>query len=134
MVQPNKRQWRVIWVVAAAVLLLWPLADSPSLAVKAAHFAADPRGTLPVLPEPLPLGLGDDADVVMQHDYQTQAYYDAYDSSAWVRFRMRVRDWSPGVSVGTERQILMVFVVLGALLIWRLGASEASAGSADAEG
>jgi hypothetical protein len=121
MFQPNKRQWRVIWVVATAVLLLWPLGDSPSLAVKAIHFAADPRGALPVLPEPLPMGVGDDGEAVMQHDMQTAQYYDAWDSSAWTRTRIRVRDWRPGVSPATERQILIAFVVLSALLVWRLG-------------
>jgi hypothetical protein len=99
MFQPNKRQWRVIWVVATAVLLLWPLGDSPSL----------------------PMGVGDDGEAVMQHDMQTAQYYDAWDSSAWTRTRIRVRDWRPGVSPATERQILIAFVVLSALLVWRLG-------------
>jgi hypothetical protein len=134
MFQPNKRQWRVIWVVAAAVLLLWPLSDSPSLAVKTVHFAADPLGRLPVLPEPLPMGLGDDADIVMEHDLRTQEYYDAYESSAWVRTRMKLRDWRPRVATSTERQILIAFTVLGALLVWRLGSPGTSNEGADSPG
>lgn len=132
MLQPNRRQWRVIWVLATAVVLLWPLGEGPSLAVKAVHFAADPRGSLPVLPEPLPMGVGDDGEAVIQHDLQTNAYYDAWDASAWTRARMRLRDWRPGVDPTTERQILIALVVLGALLLWRLGGGGASTGRADA--
>lgn len=131
MLQPNKRQWRVIWIVATAMVLLWPLGDSPSLAVKAVHFAADPGGSLPVLPEPLPMGVGDDGDAVIQHDLQTTVFYDAWDRSAWTRTRIRLRDWRPGVGPTTERQILIAFAILGALLVWRLGSSEPSVETAD---
>ena len=134
MFQPNKRQWRVIWVVATAVVLLWPLGEGPSLAVKAVHLAVDPRGALPVMPEPLPMGVGDDGDAVLQHDMQEAAYYDAWDSSAWMRTRIRLRDWRPGVSPTTERQILIALVALGALLVWRLGGSGAPTEKADAPG
>jgi hypothetical protein len=111
-------------VVAAALVLLWPSANDRSLAAKAVNFVADPRGTLPVLPPPIPLGAGDNADVVIAHDEQEAAYYDAYDGSALTRFRMRMRDWTMPLAPGTTRQILIAVAVLGLLLVWRLDASK----------
>lgn len=114
----------MIWVVAAAVVLLWPTSNDRSLAVKSVNFIADPRGRLPILPPPIPLGLGDNADAVIAHDTQEAAYYDAYQSSALTRFRMAMRDWSIPFDPGTTRQILIGLVVLGLLLVWRLDASK----------
>jgi hypothetical protein len=119
----------VIWIVAAAVVLLWPSANNRSLLAKFASFAVDPGGSLPVLPPPIPLGLGDDADFVMQHDAQQAAYYDAYDSSAITRARMIVRDWTNPLAVATTRQILIALVVFGGLLAWRLDASKRTSGA-----
>jgi hypothetical protein len=127
--QPNKSQWRVIWVVAAILVLFWPGRESPSLAVKAVNFGADPFHSLPTLPPPLPLGLGDDAEAVILHDMQENAYFDAYESSALNRLRMMLKDWRDPLDSTTERQILVGLAVLGALLVWRLGGSKARVGS-----
>ncbi|MGD8871447.1 MAG: hypothetical protein PVJ80_07670 [Gemmatimonadota bacterium] len=126
MAQPNKRQWRVIWTVAVVLLLFWPLEGARSLAVKAVNFAADPLSNLPVLPPPLPLGLGDNADAVIQYDQQVAEYYDAWDGSAWTRARIRLRDWRDPFDPTTERQALVALAVLGALLVWRLADREGS--------
>jgi len=125
LLQPNKRQWRVIWVVALISIMFWPSEASPSLAVKALHFGVDPFHRLPVLPPPLPMGLGDDADAVILHDTQENAYYDAYDSSWMNRLRMKLRDWRDPLDPTTERQLLVGLIVLGSLLIWRLEGSRA---------
>jgi hypothetical protein len=119
--QPNKRQWKVIWTVAVAMVLAWPLGGNRSLAVKAVNFGADPLGRLPSMPPPLPMGLGDDGDAVALYDQQVAAFYDAYDASAWTRVRMRLRDWRDPIDPTTERQLLTAFAVLGAVLTWRLG-------------
>jgi hypothetical protein len=130
--QPNKKQWWVIWVVAAALVLLWPAASGRSLAAKAVNLAADPRGSLPFLPPPIPMGLGDDADAVTAHDTQEAAYYDAYGSSAVIRARMAMRDWSDPLDPGTQRQLLIALAVIGTLLVWRLDDSKRR-GSVEAE-
>lgn len=129
--QPNKRQWRVIWTVALVLLLFWPLEGARGLAVKAVNFAADPLSNLPVLPPPLPLGLGDNADAVVEYDQQVAEYYDAWDSSGWTRARMRLRDWRDPLAPTTERQVLVAFAVLGALLVWRLSDRKGSKEGAD---
>ncbi len=105
-------------------MLLWPTANDRSLATKAVNFIADPRGHLPALPPPIPLGLGDDADAVIAHDEQEAAYYDAYNGSAVTRFRMTMREWRIPLSPGTTRQILIAVAVLGLLLLWRLEGSK----------
>lgn len=122
--QPNKKQWRVIWAVAVVLILFWPLEGARSLAVKAVNFAADPLSNLPTLPQPLPLGLGDNADAVILYDQQVTEYYEAWDSSPWIRARIRMRDWRDPLDPTTERQILVAFAVLGALLVWRLGGED----------
>lgn len=128
MPQPNKRQWRVIWLVAVVLVLFWPLQGARSLAVKAVNFAADPFTNLPTLPPPLPMGLGDDADAVILYDRQVAEYYDAWDSSPWIRARIRMRDWRDPLDPTTERQLLVGLAVLGALLVWRLGGRDGSEG------
>lgn len=127
--QPNKSQWRVIWTVAVVLVLFWPGRESPSLAVKAVNLGADPFHSLPTLPPPLPLGLGDDAEAVVLHDMQENAYFDAYESSALNRLRMRLKDWRDPLDSTTERQILVGLAVLGALLVWRFEGPKARAGS-----
>ena len=62
--QPNRGQWPVIWAAAALIVLAWPPESGRSLLVKAVNRAADPRGTLPALPPPLPMSLGDNGDAV----------------------------------------------------------------------
>lgn len=90
------------------------------MVVKALNFAADPLDRLPVLPPPIPMGLGDDAEAVALHDMQEVAYYDAYESSALNRVRIELRDWRDPFDPVTERQALIALAVLGALLVWRL--------------
>jgi len=121
MAHPNKHQWRVIWAIALVLLLFWPLEGARSLAVKTVNFVADPLSNLPVLPPPLPMGLGDNADAVIRYDQQVTEYYEAWDSSPWIRVRIRLRDWRDPLDATTERQLLVAFAVLGALLVWRLG-------------
>jgi len=111
-------------VVAGALVLLWPTANDRSLAAKVVNLIADPRGSLPVLPPPIPLGMGDDADAVIAHDEQEAAYYEAHDGSALTRFRMAMKDWTVPLAPGTTRQILIAVAVLGLLLVWRLDGSK----------
>ena len=40
--QPNRAQWRVIWIVAVLLVLAWPADADRSLAVKGVTWLADP--------------------------------------------------------------------------------------------
>ena len=72
--QPNRAQWSIIWTVAVLVILAWPPGDGRSLLVKLVNRAADPMGSLPAMPAPLPMGLDDDGDAVAAHDAEESAY------------------------------------------------------------
>ena len=68
--QPNNVQWWMLAVVTLLIVCAWPPQDDRSLAMKIVNWAVDPDGTLPVLPDPLALGHGDDPDAVAEHDVQ----------------------------------------------------------------
>jgi hypothetical protein len=118
--QPNRAQWGVLWTVAVAVILAWPPDSGRSLGVKAVNWAADPGGTLPALPPPLPMSLGDNGDAVAAHDALETAYYQARDRSAAARWRMDLKTAGDPLERSTMRQLLVGLGVLSALGIWRL--------------
>jgi len=118
--QPNRAQWSILWTVAVLLVLAWPPDRGRSLFVKAVNWAADPTGSLPTLPAPLPRSLDDDGDAVPAHDAQETEYYRVRDSSASARWRMAVRVASDPVDPSTERQLLVGIAVLSALGVWRL--------------
>jgi hypothetical protein len=120
--QPSPRQWGVIWVVALVVVFAWPPASGRSLGAKLVNWAADPRGTLPALPPPLPVGLDDDGDAVSEHDQLETAYYQFRERSAITRWRMDLRDSADPFDASTERQLLVAISVAAALVVWRMEA------------
>jgi hypothetical protein len=120
--QPGKKQWRVIWPLAIFVLLAWPAADG-SLAVKGIRWLADPNGTLPRLPPSLSMELGDNADAVAEHDAEEQAYYAVSARSGWARTRLRLTELNDPFDPATERQLLIGILVIGALVVWRIGST-----------
>lgn len=118
--QPNRAQWRVIWIVAILMIVAWPLRDEGSLGLKAVRWLADPRNELPAIPDPLPMGLGDDGDAVAEHDRRLQEYYEFEDRSAINRLRLRLKNAGEPLEPGTERQVLVGLGILAALGIWKL--------------
>jgi len=120
--QPNRAQWPVIWIVAVVAILAWPPDSGRSLGVKALSWMADPAGTLPELPPPLPMSLGDDGDAVAAHDALEHAYYQARERSTLTRWRMDLKDAAGPFEPATQRQLVVGMVVLSALGIWRLDA------------
>lgn len=72
------------------------------------------------MPERLPIGLDDNGDAVTAHDAQEAEYYQQYNSSSWVRLRMKLKSAAEPFDATTERQVLVAFGVLSALVIWRL--------------
>lgn len=118
--QPNRWQWRVIWIAATVLLLAWPPPQGRSLALKVVNWLVDPGNELPTPPPPLPMGLGDDGDAVAEHDRQEQAYFQFYDGSAMNRWRLRLKFAEEPLDPRTERQLLAGAGILAALGVWRL--------------
>jgi hypothetical protein len=120
--QPTTAQWRIIWPVALLLVAAWPSDQDRSLVMKAVNYLVDPTGSLPILPGPLAMGLGDDADAVDAHDAMTMEYERLYATSWWMRTRLELKVAPDPFNPSTERQLLMGFGVIAALLVWRLDA------------
>jgi hypothetical protein len=122
--QPSNRQWWALVVVALIIVFVWPPAEDRSLVVKLVNWAVDPRDELPVLPAQLGLGQGDDPALVEQRDMQVQQYDALYNKGGWARRRLALKVATDPFNPSTERQLLVVFGVLSALVVWRLGAQK----------
>jgi hypothetical protein len=109
-------------LVAFAVLLVcvWPPANDRSLVVKLVNWAVDPRGELPVLPEPFALGAGDDPDTVAEHDAQVQAYDSLYLKGGWMRRRLEWKVARDPFNAATERQVILALGLVTAFVFWRV--------------
>jgi hypothetical protein len=121
--QPNRAQWRIIWPAAVLLIAGWPPDQGRSLAVKAMNWAADPTGSLPTLPPPLPMSLDDNGDAVAAHDAEEAEYYRLYDRSRTLRWRMELKGAGEPIDTATERQLLVGIAVMGALTVWRFNAT-----------
>jgi hypothetical protein len=119
--RPNSKQWRLIWALAAAIVLFWPTQGSRCLAIKTVNWLADPGNTLPRQPGEFSLEDGEDPVAVMAHDSQELEYNRVVASSRLARLRIRLRDMPDPFETSTQRQLLLAIGVLGGLLIWRLG-------------
>lgn len=118
--QPSRAQWAIIWPLAIFLVLAWPPERGRSLGAKAVNWMADPLGTLPAFPPPLPMGLDDDGDAVAAHDALETAYYDRRNGSASTRWRMAMKEAADPFEPQTERQVLVAMGVIGALAVWTL--------------
>ena len=118
--QPSNAQWWLLVLVALLVVCVWPPASDSSLVVQFVNWAADPRGELPMLPDQLALGLGDDPDAVAAHDLQTQRYDALYLKGGWTRRRLELKVARDPFNPGTERQLLTAIAVFTAFVAWRL--------------
>jgi hypothetical protein len=117
--RPTNAQWWILIVAALLIVFAWPPRDDKSLALKFVNWVVDPRGELPVLPNQLALGQGDDPDAVSAHDLQTQAYDAVYLEGGWSRKRLELKVADDPCNPATERQILIAFGVATAFLVWR---------------
>src|SRR5215468_8384905 len=116
----GKLQWSFLFVVALFVVVAWPPHDDKSLALKFVNRAVDPTGALPVLPDALALGQGDDPAAVESHHRQTQQYDALYLKGGWTRTRLHLKVANDPFNPATERQILTLIGVATALAIWKL--------------
>jgi len=119
--QPNKFQWWLLVMVALLIVFVWPPSGDKSLAVKFVNWAVDPSGELPILPDQLALGLGDDPDIVSAHDLRVQQYDALYLKGGWTRKRLELKVARDPFNPSTERQLLTGLAVVTAFLTWRLG-------------
>ena len=116
---PNNAQWWTLVVVALLTVFVWPPSDDRSLAAKFVNWAVDPGDALPVLPDPLALGLGDDPDAVDAHDDLVRRYDALYQQGGWTRKRLELKVATDPFNPSTERQVLTAFGVLTAFVVWR---------------
>jgi len=119
--QPHNLQWWLLVFVALAVVSVWPPSDDKSLAAKFVNWAVDPRDELPVLPDPLALGQGDNPDAVYVHDLQTQQYDALYLKGGWTRKRLELKVAGDPFNPATERQVLTGIAIATTFIAWRLG-------------
>lgn len=122
--QPNNFQWWLLVLVALFIVFAWPPREDKSLGMKFVNWAVDPRGSLPVLPDQLPLGLGDNPDAVYAHDLQTQQYDALYLKGGWTRMRLQLKVAEDPLNPATERQLLTALGVLAAFVAWRIGGNK----------
>lgn len=116
---PNNAHWSILVVAALLIVFVWPPSDDKSLAAKFVNWAVDPGDKLPVLPDPLALGLGDDPDAVDAHDDQVRRYDALHQQGGWTRKRLELKVATDPFNPSTERQVLMAFGVLTAFVVWR---------------
>ena len=117
--RPGNGQWWLLVCVVLFVVCAWPPQDDRSLADKFVNWAVDPTDALPVLPDQLALGQGDNPDAVAEHDIQVQQYDALYMKGGWTRRRLLLKVARDPFNPGTERQLLLAFAALTALLVWR---------------
>ena len=116
--QPNRAQWRVIWIMGALLVLAWPPNQDRSLAIKVVNWLADPSGALHGPPEII---LYDEHASLSSYEAERAEYERLYAESPVFRTRLRLKTASSFFSPVTDRQLLMGLGVLGMLFLWRLG-------------
>jgi hypothetical protein len=117
--QPSNAQWWVLVAVALFVVAAWPSGEEKSLALKFVNWAVDPDDELPTLPAELDMAAGDDADAVLAHDRQENAYFTLYDKGGWTRRRLLLKVADEPFNPSTERQMLAGLGLVAALVVWR---------------
>ena len=116
--QPNRAQWRVIWIMGTLLVLAWPPNQDRSLAIKVVNWLADPSGVLHGPPEII---LYDEHASLSSYEAERAEYERLYAESPVFRTRLRLKTASSFFSPVTDRQLLMGLGLLGLLFLWRLG-------------
>ena len=125
LIPPKPWQWWSLLLAALAIVVLWPPQGDRSLATKFVNWAVDPLNQLPVLPEQLPLGQGDDLQAVNERDALVQQYDALYLKGGWIRRRLELKVARDPFPATTTRQLLMVAGVITALVAWRVAVRRA---------
>ena len=136
--QPNRAQWRTIWILAVLVTTTWSPREGRSLAIKAINWAAEPEdGAMPppdlqALPKSLPTFTGSDGKKYYEVpgmtpiavEDLTPTWPPESTRSAIHRFRHRWAVREAFTDRDTDRQLLVGIVILGVLCLWRLSAAK----------
>ena len=109
----------VLFLTALLIVSAWPPDKDRSLAVKAVNWAADPTGTLPILPEQLGFGLGDDVSAVEARDAMVRRYDELFNRDAFTRSRLELKVAADPLNPSTERQVLLFFGIVVVFLAMR---------------
>jgi hypothetical protein len=117
--RPSDRAWWLLLLIALAVVAAWPPQNGRSLALKATSWLVDPTDTLPILPPQLGFGMGDDVTAVEVRDEMVRRYDEMYGRGGLTRLRMDLKVAEDPFTPATERQLLLVFGVVAAFLVWR---------------
>ena len=125
--RPNNFQWWLLVVVALLMVFVWPPTGRQESRGQVRELGCGPRDELPVLPDQLALGLGDDPDAVAAHDLQTQQYDALYLKGGWTRKRLELKVARDPFNPSTERQVLTGIGVLTAFVVWRIAAGSRQA-------
>lgn len=122
----QRRVWRsghgqgwALFAVTLFIVIAWPPTDGKSLALQFTNWAVDPKGHLPVLPEQLGLGTGDNPDAVEARDAQVRLYDQLYAQGGWIRTRLKLKVAADPFNPATARQTLLAMGVVAAFLAWR---------------
>lgn len=117
------------WLLLATALFIvaaWPPDKSRSLLVKGVNWAADPTGTLPILPEQLGFGLSDDVNAVEARDAMVRRYDELFNRGGLTRSRLQLKVAEDRFDPSTERQWLLLLGVVVAFLTLRHRAPRSS--------
>ena len=120
--RPSNVQWWILFAVTLLVVVAWPPQDGKSLAIKFVNWAVDPTQQLPILPQELPLGMGDDPDAVNAHDLQVREYDSLFMQGGWTRRRLELKVADDPFDPTTTRQLLIAIAAVAGLIVWRINA------------
>ena len=116
---PGERAWWLLLLIALTVVLAWPPQTGRSLGLKVTSWLVDPGDTLPILPPQLGFGMGDDVAAVELRDEMVRRYDEMYSRGGLTKLRMDLKVADDPFTPSTERQLLLVFGVVAAFLVWR---------------
>lgn len=117
--RPSDRSWWLLLLIALAVVTAWPPQNGRSLGLKATSWLVDPGDTLPILPPQLGFGMGDDVMAVEMRDEMVRRYDNMYGRGGLTKLRMDLKVAEDPFTPSTERQLLLVFGVIAAFVVWR---------------
>lgn len=109
----------MLLVTALFVIAAWPPDNDKSLAAKFVNWVVDPGHNLPLMPSQLGFGEGDDPTLVEAHDAIVRRYDALYAEGGWTRTRLELKAAGDPLEPSTERQLLLAFAAITALVVWR---------------
>ena len=111
--------WWLLFATALFIVAAWPPDKNRSLLVKGVNWAADPTGTLPILPEQLGFGLSDEVNAVEARDAKVRRYDELFNRDGFTRSRLELKVAEDPFDPSTERQWLLIIGVIVAFLTLR---------------